>query len=62
MKWAEQFLNHGTVILSLMFLVFLILDRFNPLMNFVKNDISSVLLALLCTSVIARSVLAWRKT
>ena len=41
-------LAHACVILSLMFLIFLVLDSYNPMMNFVDNGISSVLLALLC--------------
>ena len=54
--------SHTTVILSLMFLVFLILDQFNPMMNFIDNDISRWLLAGLALSGIAQSVLAWRLT
>ena len=54
-------IRHLTVILALMFLVFLILDQFNPMMNFVQNSISQVLLAVLCCSAIARSILAWTR-
>lgn len=50
---------HMTVILSLMFLTFLVLDQFNPLMNFVSNDISRWLLALLCVSGCGQSILHW---
>ena len=53
--------GHLTVILSMMFLVFLVLDQFNPMMNFVDNGISRWLLALLCVCVVARGVLSWRK-
>ena len=49
-------LSHLTVILSLMFAVFLILDQFNPMMNFVDNGISRCLLAALCASSIIQSV------
>ena len=52
--------SHVTVILALMFLVFLILDQFNPMMNFVDNNISRVLLSLLCVTGIANSVLFWQ--
>ena len=52
-------MRHTTVILSLMFIVFLVLDQFNPMMNFVDNDTSRVLLALLCVSGTAQSVLSW---
>ena len=50
MKITERILAHMSVVLSLMFLVFLILDQFNPMMNFVNNGISLVLLAALCLS------------
>ena len=52
-------LSHLTVILSLMFIVFLILDQFNPMMNFIDNDISRWLLAALCCGGIAQSALYW---
>ena len=60
MNKLQSLLSHVTVILSLMFGVFLILDQFNPMMNFVDNDISRVLLALLCVSAVGQSVLSWR--
>ena len=50
---------HLTVILALMFLVFLVLDQFNPMMNFIDNAISRWLLAALCASGITQSVLNW---
>lgn len=59
MNKARFLLSHLTVVLSLMFVVFLVLDQFNPMMNFVNNDISRWLLALLCTSGAAQSVLYW---
>ena len=52
-------IRHLTVILALMFLVFLVLDQFNPMMNFIDNDISRWLLAALCVSGITQSVLSW---
>jgi hypothetical protein len=59
MNKARFLLSHLTVVLSLMFVVFLVLDQFNPMMNFVNNDISRWLLALLCASGTAQSVLYW---
>ena len=59
MNKLHAFLSHLTVILALMFLVFLILDQFNPMMNFVDNAISHCLLAALCVSGIGQSVLKW---
>ena len=52
---------HLSVILGLMFLVFLVLDQFNPMMNFVDNGISHWLLALLCVSGIVQSLFHYRK-
>lgn len=60
MSKLHALLCHTTVILGIMFLVFLVLDQFNPLMNFVDNGISHWLLAGLCVSGIAQSVAAWR--
>ena len=56
-----KLLSHLIVILSLMFVVFLILDQFNPMMNFIDNPISRWLLAALCLSGITQSVLTWKK-
>ena len=58
---AEALLSHLTVILSFMFAVFLVLDQFNPMMNFVDNGISRWLLGILCVSSVTRSVLYWRR-
>ena len=52
-------LSHLTVILSLMFLTFLVLDQFNPMMNFVDNGISRWLRAALCLCGTAESLLRW---
>ncbi len=61
MSKALTVFSHLTVILSFMFAVFLILDQFNPMMNFIDNGISRCLLAALCLSGIAQSVLHWKK-
>ena len=57
MKW----MNHGTAVLGMMFIVFLVLDQFNPMMNFTDNPISRWLLAALCLGAVARSILGWRR-
>ena len=57
MTKLRAILRHTTVILALMFLVFLVLDQFNPMMNFIDNSISRWLLAGLCASGCAHSVL-----
>ena len=51
--------GHLTVILALMFLVFLVLDQFNPMMNFIDNAISHWLLSLLCLSGVTQTILYW---
>ena len=56
----RNLLTHTMVILSIMFLVFLILDQFNPMMNFIDNGISRWLLALLCVSGAGQSILTWK--
>ncbi len=55
----RNLLTHAVVILSICFAVFLALDQFNPMMNFVDNDISRWMLAALCLSGIAQGVLGW---
>ncbi len=62
MSKASILFSHLTVILSLMFTVFLVLDQFNPLMNFIDNGISRWLLGALCVCGIMQSVCspAWR--
>ena len=48
MKKLRGILPHLVIILAGIFLVFLILDQYNPTMEFVGNPISSILLALFC--------------
>ena len=52
--------SHLTVIFGMMFLVFLVLDQFNPMMNFIDNSISRWLLAAFCLSGISLGVLSRR--
>ena len=59
MDKTRGLLSHLSVILGIMFLVFLVLDQFNPMMNFIDNSISRWLLAGLCVSGCAQSVLSW---
>ena len=59
MSKIRAVLRHTTVILALMFLVFLVLDQFNPMMNFIDNGISRWLLVGLCASGFCQSVLGW---
>lgn len=46
-KWIKRLLPHVIFILSSMFVVFIVLDEFNPMMNFCHNTISDPLLLLL---------------
>ncbi len=56
MSKVQTILNHLTVVLGMMFLVFLILDQFNPLMDFTDNPVSRILLAVLCLCGIIQSL------
>ena len=53
--------EHLTVIFGMVFLVFLVLDQFNPMMNFTDNRISRWLLAVFCLGGISRSILCWNR-
>lgn len=44
MKHALKALQYAVIVLSLMMLIFLVLDGFNPNMNFLRNDITKALL------------------
>ena len=61
MSKAAGFFSHLTVIFGMIFLVFLVLDQFNPMMNFVDNPISRWMLAAFCICGISRSILCWRR-
>ena len=59
MKKFQSLLSHLIMILALMFAVFLVLDLFNPMMNFVDNGISRVLLALMIVCCVAQNLTLW---
>lgn len=50
MKSLWKVFPHTAIVLSSVFVVFLILDHFNPTMNFVNNSISAALLGALCAA------------
>ena len=50
-------LLHLTIILSLVFITFLVLDYYNPMMAFTNNGLSTILLAALCAAAILSSVM-----
>lgn len=47
MKIIIKIIPHLTFILSIMMITFLILDKFNPVMQFIDNNITNVLLFIL---------------
>ncbi|HOO27433.1 MAG TPA: hypothetical protein PLU43_03130 [Lachnospiraceae bacterium] len=47
---------HMTFILSIMFVTFLILDQYNPMINFVDNSISMVLLLIMSILTLVNSI------
>ena len=53
----RMILSNLVIVLSLCFLIFAVLDWYNPMMNFSGNVISSKLLLLLCVSAIGLAVL-----
>lgn len=54
-------LPHTVVILSGLFIILTIADRFNPTMGFINNDISKALLLLLCVLSTAAGALLIRE-
>ncbi len=48
MKRMVSLLSHACLILVLMLLVLLIVDRFNPVMGFINNDITKLMILALC--------------
>ncbi len=53
--WA--FLTHATIVLSVVFLVFFIIDRVNPAMMFIGSDISDWLLFAFSVIALVSSIL-----
>lgn len=63
MKRALVLLSHACIILVLMLLVLLVVDRFNPVMGFINNDITKLMILALCViaAVLAVSFLLLRR-
>ncbi len=61
MKTLLKILPHVPMIFSVIFIVFLILDQYNPTIKFLSNDISTVFLWILCVTSIMSSVRAIAK-
>lgn len=58
MKRLVRILPHVTIVLSLMFITFWVLDIYNPLMNFISSDLSKILLLVFCISSLFTAILA----
>ncbi len=56
MNIIKNILPHIIIILAGIFIVFLILDTYNPTMNFINNNISIKLLWVFCILSIVNSV------
>lgn len=57
MKRVKVILPHAGIVLSMMFMVFLVLDDYNPMMNFLTNSLSIVLLGVFCLISFVNSIL-----
>jgi hypothetical protein len=57
MNIIKSILPHIIIILSGIFLVFLILDNYNPTMNFINNTISIKLFYIFCVLSIVNSII-----
>lgn len=51
-----RILPHITIILSVMFIVFWVLDIFNPAMEFLSSSLSNTLLLALCVASLTTSI------
>lgn len=60
MKQMQTMAGHAAIILAAMFLLFLVLDTYNPMMNFVDNAISRPLLGIMCCLTVLVSCLLIR--
>jgi hypothetical protein len=58
MKRFIRIIPHITIILSLMFLTFWILDQYNPMMNFLNSNLSKLLLLIFCISSFITAIIA----
>ena len=50
LKRLERWLPHATILICNMYLVFFLIDRVNPAMNFIDNALTKGLLLLLCAA------------
>ena len=48
LKKLERLLPHGAILICNMYIVFFLIDRVNPAMNFIDNGLTKGLLLILC--------------
>lgn len=53
---VRDFFAHATIILSAMFIIFLIIDSYNPMMEFISSSISKKLLFIFCVFSMTTSI------
>ncbi len=56
-----EILTHATLVLSAMFLTFVIIDRFNPAMEFIGSDVSDWFLLAFALCALVSSILSAMK-
>lgn len=61
MKIIKAVLPHAVIILAGIFMVFMVLDQYNPTMDFVNNDTSIALLWAFCVLSIISSIITSAK-
>ena len=56
----RKLLPHAAIIISAMYFVFFFIDRVNPAMAFINNDMTKILLCVLCVIAICNAVFVIR--
>ena len=56
----RKLLPHAAIIISAMYFVFFFIDRVNPAMAFINNDLTKILLCVLCVIAICNAVFVIR--
>lgn len=56
----RKLLPHAAIIISAMYFVFFFIDRVNPAMAFINNDLTKILLCVLCVIAICNAIFVIR--
>ena len=56
----RKLLPHAAIIISAMYFVFFFIDRVNPAMAFINNDLTKILLCVLCVVAICNAIFVIR--